>query len=84
MKKIEFSKPDKAELVIRIQRYFSKELDQDIGGLQAEFLLDFFSGEIGAFHYNHGLRDAHAALLAKMDDLAEVVYTLEKPLDFRR
>ncbi|MGO7961767.1 DUF2164 domain-containing protein, partial [Rhizobium leguminosarum] len=71
MKKIEFLKEAKATIVASIRRYFYAELDQPIGALPAEFLLDFFSDEIGAHYYNQGLRDAHAALLMKMEDLAE-------------
>jgi len=39
MKKIEFSKEEKAEIVSRIRAYFDRELDP-IGALPAEFLLD--------------------------------------------
>lgn len=77
MKKIEFSKEEKAEIVSRIRAYFDRELDP-IGALPAEFLLDFFAEEIGAHYYNQGLRDAHAALLKKMEDLAEDIYLLER------
>ncbi|MBB4249798.1 DUF2164 domain-containing protein [Rhizobium sp. BK008] len=78
MKKIEFSKEAKAAIVSSIRRYFEAELDQPIGVLPAEFLLDFFADEIGAHYYNQGLRDAHAALLRKMEDLAEDIYLLER------
>ncbi|MDC7741610.1 DUF2164 domain-containing protein [Rhizobium binxianense] len=78
MKKIEFSKESKAAIVSSIRRYFEAELDQPIGALPAEFLLDFFADEIGAHYYNQGLRDAHAALLRKMEDLAEDIYLLER------
>lgn len=78
MKKITFPKEEKAAIVARIQQYFSDELDQMIGVLPAEFLLDFFSSEIGAHYYNQGLRDAHAALLSKMEDFGEAIYLLER------
>ncbi len=78
MKKIEFSKEAKAAIVSSIRRYFEAELDQPIGALPAEFLLDFFADEIGAHYYNQGLRDAQAALLRKMEDLAEDIYLLER------
>lgn len=78
MKKIEFSKEEKAAIVSRIRAYFETELDQPIGVLPAEFLLDFFADEIGAYYYNQGLRDAHAALLRKMEDLTEDIYLLER------
>ncbi|WP_106795402.1 DUF2164 domain-containing protein [Rhizobium sp. H4] len=78
MKKIEFTKEAKAAIVSRIRRYFETELDQPIGALPAEFLLDFFAEEIGAHYYNQGVRDAHAALSKKMEDLSEDIYLLER------
>ncbi|MDE1991789.1 MAG: DUF2164 domain-containing protein [Rhizobiaceae bacterium] len=78
MKKITFPKEEKAAIVGRIQQYFSDELDQTIGTLPAEFLLDFFTTEIGPNFYNQGLRDAHAALLTKMEDFGEAIYLLER------
>ncbi|MBB4234381.1 DUF2164 domain-containing protein [Rhizobium esperanzae] len=77
MKKIEFSKEEKAELVSRIRAYFDRELDP-IGALPSEFLLDFFTEEIGPHFYNRGLRDAQAALLARMEDVAEDIDLLER------
>lgn len=78
MKKIALSKEEKAEAISRIRRYFSDELDQDLGALPAEFLLEFFASEIGAFYYNQGLRDAHAALTKQMDNFSEAIYLLER------
>ncbi|TAV90342.1 DUF2164 domain-containing protein [Rhizobium leguminosarum] len=81
MKKIEFSKEGKAEIVSRIRAYFDRELDP-IGGLPAEFLLDFFAEEIGPYFYNRGLRDAQAALLQRMDGVAEDIHLLEREEKF--
>ncbi|ARM89160.1 hypothetical protein RHEC894_CH02878 [Rhizobium sp. CIAT894] len=81
MKKIEFSKEEKAGLVSRIRAYFDRELDP-IGALPAEFLLDFFAEEIGPHFYNQGLRDAQAALLARMEDVAEDIHLLERERKF--
>ena len=60
MSKIEFSKQEKAIIIDKIQLYFKEELDQDIGQFDAEFLLDFFSEEVGAYYYNRGIYDAQA------------------------
>lgn len=78
MKKIEFSKEQKSDIVGRIRSYFDRELDQPIGVLPAEFLLDFFADEIGAHFYNQGLRDAQAAFLRRMEDMSEDIYLLER------
>jgi len=78
MKKILLPKEEKAAAIIRIRQYFADELDQTIGVLPAEFLLEFFANEIGPLFYNHGLRDAHAALTRQMEDFGEAIYLLER------
>ena len=80
MSKIRFSKDEKECIVGKIQRYFRDELDQDIGGFDAEFLCDFFSEEIGAFYYNRGLADAQAVLEMRLDTINEAISELEKPV----
>ncbi len=84
MADIRFSEEEKAQIVRRIQRYFDQELRQEIGRFDAEFLLDFFATEVGAYFYNRGLSDAQAVLLAKVDELGEAIYQLEKPTESRR
>lgn len=84
MSAIEFSKEEKAILVNKLQRYFTEEHKQEIGQFDAEFLLDFFSRELGAYYYNHGLYDAQAALAAKLDDIHDAIYQLELPTDFSK
>ena len=84
MPKIEFSKEEKTAIVNKIKLYFAEELDQNIGGFDAEFLLDFFAGEIGPYFYNRGLYDAQAVLEKHVETIGEAIYTLEKPTDFRR
>ena len=84
MSAIEFSKEEKALLVNKLQRYFTEELQQEIGQFDAEFLLEFVSRELGAYYYNHGLYDAQAALAAKLDDIHDAIYQLEQPTGFSR
>lgn len=81
---IEFSAEEKAVIGKKIQRYFSEELDQDLGQFEAEFLLDFFSKEIGAFYYNRGLYDAQTVLENRFEDLKDSLYEIEKPTAFVR
>ena len=76
---IAFSADEKQRIVERIRRYFADELKQDIGRFDAEFLLDFFATEIGADFYNRGLRDAQAALAARIDDVQDAIAQLERP-----
>ena len=79
---IEFSKDEKAVITRKIQLYFTEELKQDIGRFDAEFLLDFFGEEIGAYFYNRGLLDAQAALEKNMESFSDAIYALEKKTAF--
>lgn len=78
-----FSEAEKAEIVAKIQKYFNRELGQDIGSFDAEFLLDFFAREIGNYFYNQGLYDAQAILSARLDDLNDAISQLELPTQIR-
>ena len=84
MADIKFTDEEKAVLVRKIQLYFTEELKQEIGRFDAEFLLEFFAEEVGAYFYNRGLYDAQAILTAKLDDLNDAISMLEKPTSFRR
>ncbi len=53
-----------------------------MGDFDAEFLLDFFSDEIGGFIYNRALADVHAVLETKLDAMSDSIYELEKPVPF--
>ena len=84
MSKVEFSKEEKEVIISNIQRYFKKELDQDIGQFDAEFLMDFFSEEVGAYYYNRGLYDAQTILETRLESITEAIYEIEKPTEFMR
>lgn len=83
MKKVQFSKKERADITHRIQNYFTDELDQEIGNIPAEMLLQFFSKEFGKYYYNQGLRDAQAALASKIDEFDDAIYGLEQVTKFR-
>jgi uncharacterized protein (DUF2164 family) len=61
-----------------VQEYLSTELGVELGRFDVEFLVDFFTKEIGAFYYNRGLYDAQAALDKRLDDVRESIMSLEK------
>ena len=69
-------------MVHKIKHYFNQELDFDIGQFDAEFLLDFFSEEIGVYHYNRGLRDAQDIFSTKVESITDAIYELEIPTEF--
>ena len=84
MSEIEFSKEEKEILIKRIQLYFTEELDKEIGQFEAQFLLDFFSEEVGLYFYNRGLYDAQTILESKMENITEAIYEIEKITEFRK
>lgn len=80
MSKIELSKDERAEIVDRIKLYFNQELNQSIGQFDAEFLLNFFTEEIGPYYYNRGLLDAQAVIEKQVESIADALYAIEKPI----
>ena len=67
-------------MVQKVKMYFREELDQELGGFQAEFLIDFFAEEMGGFFYNRGLYDAETLMSEKMRDISDELMQLEKPV----
>jgi len=84
MSKVEFAKEEKEVIIRKIQLYFKKELDQEIGQFDAEFLLDFFSEEVGAYYYNRVLYDAQTILESRLESITDAIYEIEKPTEFMR
>ena len=84
MAEIKFSKEEKDILIDKIQTYFQDELDRDLGQFEGDFLLDFFSKEIGSFFYNQGLRDAQSVLEERLETINDAIYKIEKPTPFVR
>ena len=84
MSKIEFTKEEKEIIVRKVQLYFREELDREIGQFDAEFVLDFFAEEIGAYFYNRGLYDAQTILDSRLESIGEAIYELEKSTEFAR
>jgi len=81
MTNIKFTAQEKEQIILKIQKYFSQELDQDLGQFDADFLLDFFSNEVGAFFYNRGLSDAQQIISERVEHLSEAIYELEQPVN---
>ncbi|PPU68946.1 DUF2164 domain-containing protein [Xanthomonas pisi] len=84
MTDITFTEGERAAIIRKVQLYFSEELKQQIGRFDAEFLLDFFTEEVGAYFYNRGVYDAQAIIAKQLDDLGESIYQLERPTDFKK
>lgn len=84
LSEIKFDQREKDILVQKVKNYFQEELDQEIGGFDAEFLIDFFAKEVGSYFYNRGIYDAQSMLATKMEEISESLYELEKPTEFTR
>ena len=80
MDKMEFTSEEKSQMVQKVKMYFREELDQELGGFQAEFLIDFFAEEMGGFFYNRGLYDAETLMAEKLRDISDELMQLEKPV----
>ncbi|WP_067515350.1 DUF2164 domain-containing protein [Endozoicomonas ascidiicola] len=80
MREIKFPIAQKARIVSKIKDYFNDELEQEIGGLEAEFLIDFFGKEISPYFYNQGLSDAHTLFTEKTEEIGYLLQDLEKPV----
>lgn len=79
MSEIKLDEHQKVEIVAKLKTYFDQEMHQEIGQFEAEFLLDFFSKEVGGYFYNQGLQDAGKIFEEKLEDVQQNLYELEKP-----
>ena len=80
MSKIEFSKEQRESMVQKLQSYFDSELEQELEQFDAEFLLDFFEKDIGAYFYNQGLHDARAIFESRIEMIDDEIYAIEKEI----
>jgi len=64
-------------LINSIQRFFAKNMDDEIGDLKAQLLLDFVIREIGPSIYNQAIADAQVYFQDKVEDLGGVKYEAE-------
>ena len=79
MKPIKFDRDETKAIVGEIQDYFRLELDQSIGAIPAEMLMQFFADKMGAYYYNRGLYDAQALIRKQVDSLSDEIFALEQP-----
>lgn len=70
----------KDEAINSLQRYFSENLDFELGEMQANSLLKYIIQELGPISYNRGIEDAQRFLLSKAEDLPGTFF--EEPFDF--
>ena len=49
---ISISRQKKDKIIQDLQEWFQENLDQELGSLNAEFLTDFFTENVGGLYYN--------------------------------
>lgn len=71
---IELTKEDHSQAITSIQRYFEENMDEPIGNIAADGLLEFFMREIGPCIYNQAVADAQERMQAQVAELDMVVH----------
>ena len=75
---INISRKNKDKITQDLQEWLRENLEQEIGNLDAEFLLDYFTENLGGFYYNQALSDVHSLIAEKTESLADSIYDLMK------
>lgn len=79
MSEVKLDNAQKEAAIEKLKRYFQSEMNQELGGFEAEFLLDFIDKEISPYFYNQGLQDAGKVMEQRLEDIQQHLYELEKP-----
>ncbi len=66
---IELNKEARKQAIASIERYFSENMDERIGNIQAAALLNFFLEDVGPSVYNQAIADAQRRLQTRVDEL---------------
>jgi uncharacterized protein (DUF2164 family) len=77
--KIAFEPAVRDALARQLVRRLRDEFDAEVAPMDGQRLIDFLSETLGPAFYNQGLRDAQAAMQAKVDDISEAIAGLEQP-----
>ena len=80
MPKIELPKEAADAAAKALSKYLKAELDVEVSGFDAVFLVDFITERLGPQFYNQGLYDAQAILTKKADEIGEAILGAEKPV----
>ena len=74
---IELSKETRKAAVASIERYFSVNMEEKIGNMTADALLQFFVEEIGPSIYNKAVSDVQTRMQNRIMELDAEVYEEE-------
>jgi uncharacterized protein (DUF2164 family) len=71
--------PDEArkQAIASIKRYFDEVLDDDIGDLKAEMMLEFILKEIAPTVYNQAVQDAQKLLQERVTEMDGALFAPE-------
>lgn len=83
MTELKLDRDTRSRLSAQIKHFLDRELDVEIGNMDAEQLIDYLIPSLGGRFYNLGLRDAQALLARKVDDINDEIYALEQTVDDR-
>lgn len=72
-----FPEEARKQAIASIKRYFDEVLDQDIGDLKAEMLLDFALKEIAPTVYNQAIQDAQKSIQERTADMDNSLFAVE-------
>ena len=74
---IELTKEARKAATSSIERYFKENMEEEIGNVTADALLQFFIEEIGPSIYNKAVSDVQARLQSRIMELDVEVYEEE-------
>lgn len=74
---IELTPEARKQAIASLRRYFTEELDQDVGDLKAGLLLEFMLREIGPSIHNAAIERAQVYLRDRLVDLEAVAAEVE-------
>ena len=74
---IALSKDTEKYLLGSVKRFFSEELDEEIGDLKAQRVLAFMLKEVGPSVYNQAMADAQGWMKEKVEELGDARYDPE-------
>lgn len=74
---INLEKHQRDLLAASLIKYFDRNLDHDLGNLDAGFLLDFILEEVGPSIYNQAVRDVQNNLLQRVQEVDAEVFVDE-------
>lgn len=67
---LELTKQEAEEALHSLRKYFSSEMESDLGELRAKLLLDFMVKDIAPLAYNRGVRDAENFFRRQLEDVS--------------